>query len=137
LDRLVQVAAALLAVAAAVALIGVGNSLGLSAIERTRESALLRALGLQRRQLRMVIAVEAIVLALVGALLGIVAGVIFGLIGTAALLQESDMDELHFAISAPQTLGVVVAAVIAGVLASVLPGRRAAQASPTAVLAEV
>lgn len=137
LDRLVQVATALLAVAVIIALIGVGNTLGLSVIERTRESALLRALGLQRRQLRMMLAAEAILLALVGALVGIAAGAMFGLIGTAALVQEADMDELHFAMSAPQTLGVVGGTVLAGALASVLPGRRAAQASPTAALAEV
>lgn len=74
LDALVLLATALLGVAALIAVIGVGNTLGLSVLERSRESALLRALGLQRRQLRTILAVEAVLLALVAAVVGVGAG---------------------------------------------------------------
>lgn len=127
LDTLLGVATALLAVAVAIALIGVGNTLGLSVLERTRESALLRALGLQRAQLRLMLAVEAVLLALVGALVGIAAGVLFGLIGTAALVREMGRDTMIVQVSLGQTAAVVAIAVIAGAAASVLPGRRAAK----------
>jgi putative ABC transport system permease protein len=137
LDSLLAVATGLLAVAVLIALIGVGNTLGLSVIERTRESALLRALGLQRRELRLMLAVEAALLALVGAVVGIAAGMLFGLIGTAAMVKEAKLGALHFAMSAGQTVSVVLIAIVAGVLASVIPARRAAQASPTQALAEV
>ncbi|MET0694920.1 MAG: FtsX-like permease family protein, partial [Propionibacteriaceae bacterium] len=137
LDSLLAVATGLLGVAVLIALIGVGNTLGLSVIERTRESALLRALGLQRRDLRLMLAVEAALLALVGAVVGIAAGVLFGWIGTAAVVKESNLDGVHFAMSATQTGAVVLVAILAGVLASVIPGRRAALASPTQALAEV
>ena len=40
---------ALLGVAVLIALIGVANTLSLSVLERRRESALLRAMGMQRR----------------------------------------------------------------------------------------
>ncbi|HEY5821725.1 MAG TPA: ABC transporter permease, partial [Propionibacteriaceae bacterium] len=136
LDTLLQVATGLLAVAVAIAMIGVGNTLGLSVIERTRESALLRALGLQRRQLRLMLMVEAVLLALVGAVVGIGAGMLFGYVGVAALVKETSLSQLRFSMSVPQTVAVVLVTCVAGALASVLPGRRAAMAAPTAALAE-
>ena len=136
LDTVLAVATGLLAVAVAIALIGVGNTLGLSVIERTRESALLRALGLQRRQLRLMLLIEAVLLALVGAVVGIVAGIGFGMIGVVALVKEIHLAALHFSMSAGQTIAVVLVAIVAGALASVIPGRRAAVAAPTAALAD-
>lgn len=136
LDTLVTVATVLLAVAVVIALIGVGNTLGLSVIERSRESALLRALGLQRRQLRLMLAVEAILLAVGGAVIGIAAGAFFGWVGTAALGSTLDYDTTVFSMSATQTAAVAAVAIIAGMLASVLPARRAALATPVSALVE-
>ncbi len=136
LDVLLEIATALTAVAVMIALVGMGNSLALSVIERSRESALLRALGLQRRQLRWMLAAEAVLLALIGAGVGVVAGIGFGMIGTAAMAAEGGFAETRFAISAGQTTVVVVIAVVAGAVASVLPGHRAAGARPVEALAE-
>jgi putative ABC transport system permease protein len=136
LDRLLAMSTMLLAVAVLIALVGVGNTLGLSVLERTRESALLRALGLQRRQLRRMLAIEAALLSLAGALVGIAAGTFFGWVGTHAVSGQLNMENIQFAVSVPQTLGVTVVAAVAGVLASVLPGRRAARATPVDALAE-
>lgn len=137
LDILLNIATGLLGVAVLIALIGVSNTLGLSVIERSRESALLRALGLQRRQLRLMLVIEAILLALVGAFVGIIAGIGFGVIGTAAIIAETGLGKLEISVSVAQTAAVVAIAVIAGAIASILPGRRAALASPTEALAEV
>lgn len=136
LDRLLAMATMLLAVAVLIALVGVGNTLGLSVLERTRESALLRALGLQRRQLRWMLAIEAALLSLAGAAVGIAAGTFFGWVGNHAVSGQLNLENIQFAMSVPQTLGVTVVAVVAGVLASVLPGRRAARATPVEALAE-
>jgi putative ABC transport system permease protein len=119
-----------------IALIGVGNTLGLSVIERTRESALLRALGLQRGQLRLMLAVEAVLLAVAGAAVGIAAGAFFGWVGTVALGQELDYQTVVFSMSGSQTLTVAAVALVAGVLASILPGRRAARSAPVDALAD-
>lgn len=133
LDTLVLVATALLGVAALIAVIGVGNTLGLSVLERRRESALLRALGLQRRQLYAALAGEAVLLALVGAVVGVAAGVLFGAIGAAAMLRE--LGPLRLVVPVPEVAAVVAVAVLAGMLASVLPARRAAREAPVAALA--
>nr|WP_221381583.1 ABC transporter permease [Actinoplanes polyasparticus] len=136
LDRLLALTTMLLAVAVLIALVGVGNTLGLSVLERTRESALLRALGLQRRQLRGMLAVEAALLSLSGAVAGIAAGTFFGWIGTHAVSGQLNLENVRFSMSVPQTLTVAAVAVGAGILASVLPGRRAARATPVEALAE-
>ena len=136
LDTLLIISTVLLGVAVLIALIGVGNTLGLSVIERSRESALLRALGLQRRQLRLMLATEAVLLAVAGAAVGIAAGALFGWIGSAAMAAELKLGVAHFSMSAGQTAAVAGVAVVAGVLASVLPGRRAARATPVEALAE-
>ena len=59
-----------------IALVGVGNTLSLSVLERTREHGLLRALGLTPRQLRLLLANEAVLVAgsaaaVLGAALGV------------------------------------------------------------------
>jgi putative ABC transport system permease protein len=136
LNTLLTIATILLGVAVLIALIGVGNTLGLSVIERSRESALLRALGLQRDQLRLMLGIEAVLLAVAGAIVGVGAGAFFGWIGTAAIGRQLDYPTVVFAMSAPQTVVVGLVAIVAGVLASILPGRRAAKSAPIDALAE-
>ena len=136
LNLLLTITTALLGVAVLIALIGVSNTLGLSVLERTRESALLRALGLQARSIRLMLLIEALLLAGVGVVVGIAAGVYFGWLGAAALASQLDSG-VRLVVDLPQTAGMVVAAVLAAALASVLPGRRAAKASPTEALADL
>ena len=137
LDLLLAITTALLGVAVLIALIGVSNTLGLSVLERTRESALLRALGLQARSLRVMLTIEALQVTLVGVLVGLGAGVFFGWLGTSALARTMRVDQVRFAVNLPQTLGMLALAVLAAALASVLPGRRAAKAAPTEALADI
>lgn len=93
----------------------------------------MRALGLTKRQLRGLLAWEALLVAGVATVLGVVAGSLYGLAGTAAVLAESGEVILDFPVL--QVLAVVVVATAAGVLASVLPARRAARTSPVAAMA--
>ena len=51
-NQILTLFVALLGLAVLIALLGISNTLSLSVIERTRESALMRALGLTRGQLR-------------------------------------------------------------------------------------
>lgn len=129
---------ALLGVAVLIALVGVSNTLGLSVIERQRESALLRALGMQRTSLRLMLLAEAMLLAGLGTVVGILAGVFFGWLGVSSaflMMGDSANIDLHLGIDVPVTLALVVVCVAAAALASVLPGRRAANATPTEALA--
>src|SRR5262249_10430669 len=69
IDQLVLMIFALLGLALVIAVLGIVITLALSVIERTREVGLLRAIGLSRRQLRLMITLESIVIAVLGALL--------------------------------------------------------------------
>ncbi|GAA2235195.1 FtsX-like permease family protein [Rarobacter faecitabidus] len=123
----------LLAVAVIIALIGVANTLSLSVLERRRENATLRAIGLSKKQLRGSLAVEGTFLAAVGAILGTLLGLAYGWIGSYIVLGSYSNPDLvvpwrDFGLVALVTLG-------AGLLASVVPARSALKASPVAALA--
>ncbi|WP_138760813.1 ABC transporter permease [Modestobacter altitudinis] len=133
LDVLLLVVTGLLGVAVVIALIGVGNTLALSVVERRQESGLLRALGLTRGQLRGLLAWEAVLVAGVAALLGVVLGGAYGLIGAASVLGE--LGEIVLSVPWLQVGAIVVVATLAGLLASVLPARRAARTPPVAAIA--
>ncbi|MTB71416.1 FtsX-like permease family protein [Arsenicicoccus sp. MKL-02] len=133
MDVVLLVVTGLLGIAVLIALVGIGNTLGLSVLERTQESGLLRALGLTRRQLRSMLCLEALTLAGVGTLVGLALGVAYGLGGAYATFgsEMTITPEIPWA-----RLGLVAAvALAAGWLASVIPARRAARVSPAAALA--
>jgi putative ABC transport system permease protein len=114
----------LLVLSIVIAALGVVNTLALSVLERSRELGLLRALGLTRRQTRSMVRWEAVIIALLGALLGLVIGT--GM-GTAVVRALADQGLSKLSVPASQLLAYVVAAFFIGVLAAVLPARRAAR----------
>jgi putative ABC transport system permease protein len=123
----------LLGISVAIALIGIANTLGLSVLERTREHALLRALGLTRRQLRRMLAAEALLLSVVATGLGTVIGVGFAWVGYETFVKRA-LSRAIMVIPWPSLGAVVLVAALAGVLASVVPARRAARVTPAAGL---
>ena len=133
LAMLLYVVTGMLAVAVVIALVGVGNTLGLSVLERTRENGLLRALGVTRRQVRGMLGIEALVLAGVGTVLGIVLGIGYGVAGSHALIGRTV--DVVVTVPWPRLALIAGIALAAGWLASVLPGRRAAHVPPSAALA--
>ena len=116
---------ALVGVAIFASLFGVINTLSMSVIERTREIGVLRALGSTRWQIRRTIADESLVIALIGAAMGIAIGAGLGW----ALLKGLSFGIPGVTYTPPvgTMIGVAVAAVILGLLAAILPARRAAR----------
>jgi putative ABC transport system permease protein len=114
---------ALLGLSVIVSLFGMVNTLVLTVFERTRELGMLRAVGMTRRQVRRMIRHEGIVTALIGAALGIGVGILLSLLATQALSDEG----IVFAVPYGSLLAFVLAAIVAGLLAAVLPARRASR----------
>jgi putative ABC transport system permease protein len=116
---------AIVGVAVFVSLFGIVNTLSMSVIERTREIGVLRALGTTRWQVRRTVGDESLVIALIGAVMGIAIGAGLGF----ALLKGLSFGIPGVSYRAPlgTMLGVAVAAVVLGLIASVLPARRAAK----------
>jgi putative ABC transport system permease protein len=123
IGQLVNLFYVLLLLAIVISLFGIANTLALSIHERTRELGMLRAIGMSRRQVRTMIRYEAVITALIGAILGLVLGIVF-----AALLAQPLKDE-GFTLSYPvgELIVLMVLAAVAGVLAAILPARRASR----------
>jgi putative ABC transport system permease protein len=114
----------LLFVAVIIALFGIANTLALSIVERTRELGLLRAVGMTRRQLKSMVRWEAVLISLFGTAGGLGVGVFFGWSMVRAL-----HDQGFTVFRVPLVTLVFIAALAAffGVLAAVVPARRAAK----------
>jgi putative ABC transport system permease protein len=115
------------------------NTFSIIIAQRTRELALMRAIGGSRRQMVGSVLVEAIVIGLVASVLGLAAGVGVGTL-LAYILGNSGGGELALAgVGLP--LAAVIAAFGVGVLvtlaAALLPALRASRVPPMAVLQEV
>ncbi|PWN01863.1 ABC transporter permease [Nocardioides silvaticus] len=134
LDVLTAGVVGLLAIAVVIALVGIANTLGLSVLERGREHALLRALGLTRGRLRTMLAAEAVLLSVVATLLGTALGVGFAWAGVRALVQPA-IDGAGLVLPWGQLAAVVGTSAVAALLAAVLPARRASRTPPAAGLA--
>jgi putative ABC transport system permease protein len=124
IDTLLNLIYALLALAIIIALIGITNTLALSIFERTHELGLLRAIGMTRGQLRATVRWESMIIALFGTALGLSIGLFFGWSMVHALADKGfDV----FVVPTSSLAVVAVIAAIAGVVAALLPARRAAR----------
>ena len=122
---------ALLALAIVIAVIGVANTMTLSVNERRRENAMLRSLGLSRKQLRRMISAEAILITLGAVLLGILGGIGIGLLAAKVIFTASN-SSAEIAVELP-FLGlafVVLVGLLSALVASALPAVRSARMSP-------
>ncbi|HSI94136.1 MAG TPA: FtsX-like permease family protein [Jiangellaceae bacterium] len=129
LDRAVSVVVAILGLAVVIAAIGIANTLSLAVHERTREIGLLRALGVTARQTRVMLGVEAMLASVSAAIVGVAVGVVFAWAAVATI------PNLVFTVPWGGLVLCSVAAGMLGLLASIVPARRAARLSPVAALA--
>ncbi len=111
------------------------NTFSILVAQRSRELALLRALGASRRQVTGSVLFEAVVLGAVGATIGLGLGVLLAM-GIRALFASFGLDISGTAlVFAPRT---VIAAYAVGIvvttLAAYLPARRSARIAPVAAL---
>lgn len=123
-DQILGLVYVLLALAVIIALFGIVNTLALSVIERTREIGLLRAVGLRRGQMWLVIVLESVVIALFGAALGVGVG---SFLGWALVTALKSQGITSFAYPTGTIVVVLVLGGILGVAAAVFPALRAAR----------
>jgi putative ABC transport system permease protein len=123
-NQLLGIVTAMLLLAVVVAILGIVNTLVLSVVERSRELALLRAVGGTRRQVRTVVRRESVLMAVLGALTGIALGTMSGVALSRSLIDEG-ITALRVPVGTLAVYLVIAAAV--GVLAAIGPARRASR----------
>ena len=133
----VAVFSILVGFSALIAAIGLVNTLSLSVLQRTRELGLLRALGFERRQLRLMVVAEAAALTAAATATGLVLGVFYGWAGAQSMLGSVQGEPLVIVPSIPWDVVAVLvgAAAVLAVVASLAPARRATRVSPVTALA--
>ena len=128
LKSVLNVLYVLLALSVLVSIFGIVNTLVLTVFERTRELGMLRAIGMTRRQVRRMIRHESVIVSLIGAVIGIVLGLVL------AILLIARVKEINFFTPFAQIVIFVIAAIFVGIIAAILPARRAARLNPLEAL---
>ncbi|MFI1408385.1 ABC transporter permease [Streptomyces sp. NPDC020707] len=116
----------------------IANTFTMLVAQRTRELALMRAVGASRRQVTRSVLIEATVVGSVAAVTGLLAG-----IGLGAALRSllgatgSTVPDGPLVVSSTTVLAALLVGVVVTVLAAWLPGRRAAKIPPIAAMSSV
>jgi putative ABC transport system permease protein len=107
-----------------IALIGVANTLSLSISERVRELGLLRAVGMDRTQLKRSIRWEAVIMALLGTSIGVFLALVIG----RAMMKALEPSGLSvFQVPVGSLVVLLVGGAVVGTVAAIFPARRAAK----------
>ena len=124
IDQVFGIVLVLLVLSVIISAFGIANTLALSIYERVRELGLLRAIGMQRRQIGWMIVTEAVIVSLLGAVLGIAIGLLFGWAMQQAL---ADLGVSRLAVPWGLLATFAVIAALLGLVASIAPAIRASR----------
>jgi putative ABC transport system permease protein len=122
-NQLLTLVYGLLALSVIISLFGIVNTLVLAVYERTREIGLVRAIGMSRGQVRATVRYESVITSIIGAIMGIVVGILFAWVVTTRFAGQG----ITFSVPVGQLVVFLVLAVVVGVIAAILPARRAAR----------
>ncbi|MDX3387033.1 ABC transporter permease [Streptomyces niveiscabiei] len=116
----------------------IANTFTMLVAQRTKELALLRAVGASRRQVTRSVLIEAFVVGTVAGVTGLVAGIGIGA-GLRALLEQTGaiIPDGPLIISSGTIVSALVVGVVITMLAAWLPGRRAAKIPPVAAMSSL
>ena len=125
------------AIALIVAIIGMFNTLTISLMERMRELALMKVLGIKPSALVKLVLAEALLVGFFGALSGVVFGFIAGGISNEILAayarRAGGISVSVFYFPFVLVAGVIIASILVSLLTGLFPARRATRVSPLKV----
>ncbi len=122
INQLLLIITILLLLSIVIAVLGIAITLALGVFERTHEIGLLRAVGMNRRQLRRSVRWEAVIVSTFGAIVGIILGTFLGVVASLAV-PDDVISQLAF--NPVIVVGVLVFAVFAGLVAALYPSYKA------------
>lgn len=111
------------------------NVFSISAAQRQRENALLRALGASRSQITRSMLVESVVVGLFGSTVGFIGGMgISKLLGVALPALGIDLPSGGLVVTQSAVITTILVGLIVTVLSAILPARRAGKVPPLAAM---
>jgi lipoprotein-releasing system permease protein len=115
---------------AVIVAVGISSVLVVSVVQKQKEIGILRAMGAARSTILRVFLLQGAIIGIAGAIFGSVGGT--GLIALVSRLLRSPDGSAFFTVTwAPQLyLGAVAVAIVFGLLAAIVPARRAAALDP-------
>jgi ABC-type antimicrobial peptide transport system permease subunit len=122
-----------------VASFGIANTMIMSILERTREIGIMKAIGAEDREIKLIFFVEAAVLGLVGGVLGVLAAwgidALANRLAYRFILKPQGASFVDF-FSLPLwlTVGAILFALVVSILAALYPAARAARIDPVRAL---
>ncbi|WP_031013631.1 ABC transporter permease [Streptomyces sp. NRRL F-5727] len=135
INLLLNIMYGLLAMALIIAVLGVVNTLAMSVFERQQEIGMIRAIGLDRRRVKRMVRLEAVVISVFGAVVGVGLGTF--LAWAIGKTFEASLPGYGLVVPWDRVGVFLVLAALVGVLASLWPARSAARLNMlTAIKAE-
>ncbi len=125
IDQSLSFVYGLLGLSVIIAVFGIVLTMLLAVYERRRETGLLRAVGMTRSQVRTMVRWESVLTSLYGAVVGLALGLVLGWVVIVAL---KDKGLTTYTVPTTAIAVIVGAAFVVGVLAAVIPARRATRA---------
>lgn len=117
-------------IAAAIAIVGILNTMFMSVYERTREIGILRAIGWSSGMVIRMILVEGIAISTVGGVLGL----LLGIAGTEILIRTIDIGLLDASYPVRTLLNTFAVALVIGLIGSIFPALKAVRITPVEAL---
>jgi len=125
-------------VALVVAALGMFNTLTISLLERIKEIALMKILGMRKKDINNLFLAEAIVLGVVGGVIGMIMGIIFGLLANQILnffaIRAGGDPVQVFYFSPLFMIGIFLFSILLGLITGLYPAKRATRVNPLDVL---
>ena len=121
-DRSLSFIYGLLFLSIVIATFGIVITLLLAVYERRRETGLLRAVGMNRSQVRTTVRWESVITSIYGAAVGVLMGLVLGYVVIVAL---KDQGLTTYSVPVISIIWIMVLAFVAGVIAAVIPAWRA------------
>ncbi|MGE5172614.1 MAG: ABC transporter permease [Betaproteobacteria bacterium] len=118
-----------------IACLGIIVTLLASVLERTREIAILRSIGMLRRQVSAVVVIESMLLGIIGGVLGVGAGMIIGWMSLEGFLRGDYGASMHYHIDSASIFWALALSTLLAALAGLYPARRAAKTNIVEALA--
>jgi lipoprotein-releasing system permease protein len=114
--------------------LGIASILIVSVVQKSREIGILRAVGTPARRVLAIFLIQGGVLGVVGSLIGSALGVLFAKLFEVMTADAAGTPRFPVQVDVPLLLGTMLLATGVGLLAAVIPARRAARLDPAAAI---